>query len=516
MRISHKEQLGKVRTKIVATVGPASTDPLVMRQMIEAGVDVFRLNFSHGSHEGHTANFEMIRRIAAETETQIAVLQDLCGPKIRLGEIAGGLVHCDHDAEFVLVSGQGGQGDPHCLTSTYQTLADDLDVGQSVLFADGTVAMDVVARGPGWARLKVTLPGHIRSNQGINVPGTGLSVPALTDKDLADLEWTSKHDVDYVGLSFVRKAGDVALLRSELQRRGSRARIIAKIEKPQALANLDAIIAEADGVMVARGDLGVELDVVRVPAIQKQIIDACHRARVPVITATQMLNSMESSSRPTRAEASDVFNAVLDGTDAVMLSGETAIGQYPVEAVAMMSQIAEEAETLLFSEFRTGAPWTWSVANWPGADAQQYAPSDNHGVARAGRVKPITESVVEAASLISRRLGAALLLVATSSGRTALVLSKHRNPAPTLAVAKDPQTVRAMALYWGVTPLPRPDVASRDELRAVILEWCRERGLVHAGDRIVGIRGSWSDDPTHNEIVVHQVRERPPEPSSSS
>ena len=193
-----------------------------------------------------------------------------------------------------------------------------------------------------------------------------------------------------------------------------------------------------------------------------------------MITATQMLNSMETSSRPTRAEASDVFNAVLDGTDAVMLSGETAIGQYPVEAVAMMSQIASEAETLLFSEFRTGAPWTWSVANWPGAAAPGHGSAENHGVARAGRVQPITESVVEAASLISRRLNAALLVVATSSGRTALVLSKHRNPAPTLAVANDPQTARAMALFWGVTPLPRPDVASREELRAFVLDWCRQ------------------------------------------
>jgi pyruvate kinase len=506
MRSFHKEQFGKVRTKIVATVGPASTDPVVMRQLIEAGVDVFRLNFSHGTHDGHTAMLEQIRRIAAETDNQIAVLQDLCGPKIRLGEIAGGVVDCAHDAEFILVTEPTGENDPHRLTSTYRTLADELEVGQAVLFADGTVAMDVVARGPGWARLKVTLPGHIRSNQGINVPGTGLSVPALTEKDLTDLEWTAKHAVEYVGLSFVRTAEDVKLLRSELRRRGSQARIIAKIEKPQALANLEAIIAEADGVMVARGDLGVELDVVRVPAIQKQIIDACHRARVPVITATQMLNSMESSSRPTRAEASDVFNAVLDGTDAVMLSGETAIGEYPVEAVAMMSQIAAEAETLLFSEFRKGAPWTWSVANWPGANGNGNGQGEDHVVARAGRVQPITESVVEAASLISRRLNAALLLVATTSGRTALVLSKHRNPAPTIAVAKDPQTVRAMALYWGVTPLPRPDLASRDELRAFVLEWCKERGLVCAGDRIVGIRGSWSDDPTHNEIVVHEVR----------
>ena len=506
MKSVHTEQLGKVRTKIVATIGPASTEPRVMRQMVEAGVDVFRLNFSHGTHDAHTATLQAIRRLAAETETQIAVLQDLCGPKIRLGPIAGGVVECDRDAEFVLVNEPTAPDDPHNLTSTYVTLADDLDVGQSVLFADGTVAMDVVARGPGWARLKVTLPGHIRSNQGINVPLAGLSVGALTPKDLADLDWTAKHEVDYVGLSFVRRAEDIAILRGELERRGCRARIIAKIEKPQALANLDAIIAEADAVMVARGDLGVELDVFRVPAIQKQIIDACHRARVPVITATQMLNSMESSSRPTRAEASDVFNAVLDGTDAVMLSGETAVGQYPVESVTMMSRIASEAETLLFSEFRAGAPWTWSMANWTAADGPRQAALEHAGVARAGRVQPITESVVEAASLISRRLNAALLVVATTSGRTALVLSKHRNPAPTVALANDPQTARAMALYWGVTPLPRPEIPNRDDLRAFILEWCRQKGLIASGDRIVGIRGSRSDDPTHNEIVVLEVQ----------
>jgi pyruvate kinase len=258
--------------------------------------------------------------------------------------------------------------------------------------------------------------------------------------------------------------------------------------------------------MVARGDLGVEMDVYRVPAIQKQIIDACHRARVPVITATQMLNSMETSSRPTRAEASDVFNAVLDGTDAVMLSGESAVGQYPVESVAMMSRIAAEAEALLFSEYRTGAPWTWSVGNWPGADGRRDGSADQSGVARAGRVQPITESVVEAASLISRRLNAALLVVATTSGRTALVLSKHRNPAPTVALADDPQTARAMALFWGVTALPRPDLPDRDKLRAFIFDWCRQKGLIASGDRIVGIRGSRTDDPTHNEIVVLEVQ----------
>ncbi len=372
---------------------------------------------------------------------------------------------CDQGAEFLLTDEPAGDGDPHRLTSTYPGLAGDLDVGQSVLFADGTVAMEVIERGKGEVRLKVSLPGHIRSRQGINVPRAGLSVQALTDKDLADLEWTATHEVDYVGLSFVRRASDIALLRGELERRGIRSRIVAKIEKPQAVDNLEAIVAEADAVMVARGDLGVELDVTRVPAIQKQIIDTCHRARVPVITATQMLNSMESSSRPTRAEASDVFNAVLDGTDAVMLSGETAIGQYPVESVTMMSQIVGEAEKLVFTRLSSGAPWTWSVSNWLNAASQGPGP----GVARAAQVQPITESVVEAASLISHRLGAALLIVNTHSGRTALALSKQRNRAPTLALAHDVATARAMCLFWGVTPLPMPDLPSR--ARSARLSW---------------------------------------------
>jgi len=417
MKAAHKEPCGKVRTKIVATIGPASYDPLVMRQMVDAGADVFRLNFSHGTHDTHTAALEAIRRIAAETEIQLAVLQDLCGPKIRLGGIPGDVAVCDQGAEFVLTAEPAGDDDPHHLTSTYGGLPDDLEVGQSVLFADGTVAMDVVARGAGWAVLKVSLPGRIRSHQGINVPRAGLSVAALTEKDLADLDWTAAHEVDYVGLSFVRQAEDIALLRRELERRGSRARIVAKIEKPQAVEGLEAIVAEADAVMVARGDLGVELDVTRVPAIQKRIIDTCHRARVPVITATQMLNSMESTSRPTRAEASDVFNAVLDGTDALMLSGETAIGQYPVEAVAMMSRIASEAEALIFSRFRGGASETWSDSNGPSALGQGPVPIKGREVARAARVQPITDSVVEAASLISHRLQAALLVVDTHSGR---------------------------------------------------------------------------------------------------
>lgn len=499
---SPKEQFGKVRTKIVATVGPASSQESTLRAMVEAGVDVFRLNFSHGTHDDHSGALETIRGLQRETGEQIGVLQDLCGPKIRLGPIPGDVVACDHGSEFILSSDGGSGNDPHRLTSNYPALSDDLEVGQTVLFADGTVAMDVVACGPRWARLQVVLPGMIRSHQGINVPLAGLNVAALTPKDLADLEWTAKHQVAYVGLSFVRKAEDIVLLRSELTRRGSRARIVAKIEKPQAVANLDSIIAEADAVMIARGDLGVEMDVARVPAIQKQIIGACHHARVPVITATQMLNSMETTSRPTRAEANDVFNAVFDGSDAVMLSGETAIGNYPVESVQMMNRIVGEAECLLFSRLRAaGGGCNWQSANGFGGDVQ----AANRAIGRAGVVKPITESVVEAASHISRRLNAALLVVATHSGRTALVLSKQRNSAPTLALAHDAETARAMSLFWGVTPLPMPQLADAD-LRVFILEWCKERGLIGPGDFVVGIRGAMPAYPDHNEIVVHEVR----------
>ncbi len=502
MNTANEELIGRVRTKIVATVGPACAHKEKLRALARAGVDVFRLNFSHGAYEEHAAVLDSIREVEREEGIHLAVLQDLCGPKIRLGRLVGGTITCDYNDEFTLVTHPPGDENPRWFSSTYHTLADDLEVGQAVLFADGNVGMVVVERGPGWARMRTTLPGVLRSNQGINVPGGGLSVAALTEKDLADLDWTATHEVDYIGLSFVRHADDVIQLRGELEKRGIKARIIAKIEKPQALDNLHAIIAETDAIMVARGDLGVELDVTRVPAAQKYIVDACHHARVPVITATQMLNSMETSSRPTRAEASDVFNAVLDGTDAVMLSGETAIGLYPVEAVSTMSRIAAEAEDLLFSRLKGGGAWTWSLPESPSID-RGLLRADL--VAKAGRVQPVTESVVEAASMITRKLRAAMMAVSTHSGRTALVLSKQRNASPTLALAYDIQTARAMGLFWGVTAVLMPSVPPGSAVRAWVIEWCRERGLLKSGDIVVGIRGSSPEDPTHNEIVVFDV-----------
>ena len=492
-----REPLGKVRTKIVATVGPASRSPEMLCSLIEAGVDVFRLNFSHGVHLEHGETLRRIREASASCGRVVAVLQDLGGPKIRLGDIPGDAVDCKPDDAFTLVKDRTEPDNPFQFTCTYRELADDLAVDDLVYFADGTVAMVVTEKGEGSVTMRVTLPGRIRSHQGINLPGAALNVKALTDKDLHDLEWTAANPVEYVGLSFVRRAADVTQLREELDRRGCpQVRIVAKIEKPQAVANLDAIIAETDAVMVARGDLGVEVDVARVPAIQKQVIAACHQARIPVITATQMLNSMESSSRPTRAEATDVFNAVLDGTDAVMLSGETAIGSYPIEAVSTMSRILTEAETLLLGDAAGTSPW-------PAFGSKPPTPLQSPG--RGGWVKPITEGVVEAVRVIGKRLNAALVIVTTHSGRTALALSKQRYAPRTLALAEDPATARSMALYWGVTPVLAPGIAEAENAGSFALKWAKERELIKTGDYVVIVEGTMPGSPGHNAIVVQVV-----------
>ncbi len=488
MPIHQPEPQGQVRTKIVATVGPASDTDEQLRDLMEAGVDVFRLNFSHGTRDDHARSLGAIRRVADESGRNIAVLQDLGGPKLRLGPIPGDAIECGLGDDFFLVKDRTAD-DPHQLTCTYRDLVDDLKVGDVVLFADGTVAMDVMDSERGRARLVVTLGGRLRSRQGINLPNAELKLEALTEKDLADLDWTAEHEVEYVGLSFVRKAADVAQLRDELTKRDCRSRIVAKIEKPQAVDDLDAIIAASDAVMVARGDLGVELDVARVPAIQKRIIAACHRARIPVITATQMLNSMENSNRPTRAEATDVFNAVLDGTDAVMLSGETAVGRYPVESVETMSRIVREAEAYLAE-----------------GGAEVYPRAHLAADRAAGHVPDTTEAIVEAASLACRRLGAKLLVVSSHSGRTALAVSKSRNATPTIAFAHDASIARAMALYWGVTPLVAP--AEMDDVEHTLtfaIEWARARDLIAPGDRLVWLRGFLPDDPTHNGMRVQVV-----------
>jgi pyruvate kinase len=472
------------RTKIVATIGPSSREPAVLRQLITAGVNVFRLNFSHGTHEEHSAVLADIRRVSRERDRHVAVLQDLCGPKMRLEPVAGDALDCHLDDEFTIVA--GSPANERELACSYRELPNDLSIGDTVLFADGTVAMTVVETTPGRARVRVTLPGRVRSRQGLNLPGTDLAVSSLTEKDLHDLDWTAEHadEIDFVALSFVRQAEDVEGLRRELQSRKCTADIVVKIEKPQAVLHLDAIVAATDAVMVARGDLGVEMDAQRVPAIQKRIIAACNQTHRPVITATQMLNSMEHSSRPTRAEASDVFNAVLDGTDAVMLSGESAIGDYPVEAVTTMRHICTEAEAYMKTE---GGRWRVEAAPL------------------SGLIDSTMEACVDAAAAMTRRLDAALIVVSAASGRPARALANRRPAASILALPPTEQMARRLCLCWGVIPAVLAERSATERALHFGIEWAKSRGLVAPGQHAVLIADHVGDRTDVHAVLAGTV-----------
>jgi pyruvate kinase len=485
MATKQVDNLPPTRTKVVATIGPASRDPAILRQFIDAGVNVFRLNFSHGTHDEHSATLADIRKLSQEAGQHVAILQDLCGPKMRLGPLPGDLVECHLGDEFTLTV-EPQPEDPHAFTCSYRELPNDLKPGESVLFADGTVAMIVTDVSPGRARLQVTLPGRLRSRQGLNLPGSNLAVKSLTEADLLALDWTARHagDVQFVGLSFARSPDDVTLLRRELAARNCPAKIVVKIEKPQAVRNLAEIVAATDGVMVARGDLGVEMEVQQVPAIQKRIIAICNQNHRPVITATQMLNSMEHSSMPTRAEASDVFNAVLDGTDAVMLSGETAVGEYPVLAVATMQRICAEAEEFLKSNGRR---------------------AHTAAAGLAPLVHPITEAMADAACVAASRLDAPLIVVATHSGRTALALSNRRPASTILALTRTEQVARMLALCWGVTALVAPEVMEPEKELAFAMEWARGKGLVKTGQYAMLLRGEMPGQFKGRAVLARQV-----------
>lgn len=477
------------RTKIIATVGPACGDRDTLKELVVAGVDVFRLNFAHGSHEWLAEIVGLIRDVSAELRIPIGILGDLSGPKIRLGELPEGGVLCNEGTEFTFVRDRQPQT-RHELTCTYEALIDDVQVDDRVLLADGTVVMRVIdkdVRG-GLARCIVESSGTVRSRQGVNLPGVALSTPSLTDKDRHDLSWAIEHDLDYVGLSFVRRARDVTDLRAAIAESSTdcRPRIVAKIEKGEAVSDLEAIIDEADAVMVARGDLGVEVDIVQVPAIQKRIIRLCNQRRVPVITATQMLDSMQRSELPTRAEASDVANAVLDGTDAVMLSGETAVGQYPRETVATMSRIVCEAERLLPD----------------GSRIEDTATPDNQALR-------VTEAVAVGAVATARELQAALIAVATTSGRSAVAVSKERSRVPILAFTNDERIARRMTLLWGVTPKASGQaVLTADQVALKATEWGQSEQVLVPNDTVVVMASSrWSAEG-HDSMLVHVVEQR--------
>jgi pyruvate kinase len=467
-----------VKTKIVATIGPASESTAMLSNLAHAGADVFRLNFAHGQWDWHTSVVDRVRRdVSAAVRKPIAILQDLGGPKIRLGELPGGNFACNLGEHVFFVREPSLKpGEFYC---TYHGLVDDLSEGDSVLLADGSVGLEVLSKTSNAVEARVTLPGIVYSKQGIAAPKARLQLSGLTEKDLKDLDWSAANEVDFVGMSFVRRPDDIKRLRQELDARKCTAHIVAKIEKAEALDCLDEIIRETDVVMVARGDLGVEVDLARVPMIQKRIIQRCKALGVPVITATQMLESMRMSNRPTRAEVTDVANAILDGTDAIMLSAETASGQYPVEAVTMMNRIAQETERTLKPSL-----------------------TDN---GYEGTLSPVVQATVQATGVLAEQAKASLVIVTTRTGRAAVALSKQRNRTPTLGLSDDLGQVRRMGLYWGVVPIYFPEPIDTVERVKKVTEWARKEGYINLGERVVYLLGaSWSDSAL-TTVMVQEV-----------
>jgi len=474
-------KLFEARTKIVATVGPACDGEEALAQLADAGVDVFRINAAHGDRETHDAAYDAIRQVSQRRERPLGILVDLAGPKIRLGELPDDEVQLTEGERVRFVRGEVSK-DAHTLVSSYEKLVDELVVGDQVMLADGTASLVVETRETDAAICRVVQPGTIRSRQGVNLPGVKISLPSMTEEDQKSAAWAADRGADYLGLSFVRTADDVHTLSAFLHSQRVRPNIIAKIEKPEAVEHLEGIVDAADGLMVARGDLGVEIDPAAVPVVQKRIIATAHRYQKPVITATQMLDSMQWNSRPTRAETTDVANAILDGTDACMLSGETAIGQYPREAVEMMFRIAQATEPLFGSVARLPDP-----------------------IKSAKRVKPITQAVVHAADQLARDLDARMIVVASRTGATALALSKRRNPVPTVGVSNSETALRRMCLMWGVSPLEGAPTEKGSALARFIEEWGRERGFVQSGDRLVVLEGSGLLTSGHNQLLIHEV-----------
>jgi pyruvate kinase len=477
------------RTKIVATVGPASRDPRMLERLIRAGVNVFRLNFSHGTHEEHLAVVRAARDLGASLHRPVALLQDLSGPKIRTGRVRGNGVELARGARVAITTDTGVEGTADLISTTYEALPRDVRAGDQILLDDGNLELRVVSVEGGLVACEVVDGGTLRSNKGMNLPGVALSTPALTAKDRKDLAFGIRHQVDYVALSFVRRAEDVLEAKELVRSLGESTPVIAKIEKPQAVESLEAILAAADGVMVARGDLGVELGTEHVPIVQKRIIAMANAAGKVVITATQMLESMIENPRPTRAEASDVANAILDGTDAVMLSGESAVGRFPVETVETMARIADYTEE-----------------HGMGAIAPRRADRRRGDASRpSGPGTPITRSLTRVAASVAEELRCKMIVAFTESGVTARLVALHRPGVPVVAVTHDERVCRQLALWWGVVPVKSEFVENTDDLLAAGEARLKARGLVERGDTILMLSGHTPAAAATNMMRVHTV-----------
>ncbi len=448
-----------IRTKIVCTIGPASRPPEILERLIRAGMNVARLNFSHGTHDEHGNVIRDVREIARRLDTSVAVLQDLAGPKIRTGSMAAGSVRLLEGSEFTLTT-RPVDGNEREVSVTYKDLPGDVAPGDAIYLADGSLRLEVIEIDGADIRCKVIVGGSLSSHKGINLPGRTISAPNLTKKDEDDLRFGLEENVDYVALSFVLSADEIRNARRFMTGARGVAPIIAKIEKFEALDNLDAIIEEADVIMVARGDLGVEIPLEEVPRVQKRIIEMTNRAGKPVITATQMLKSMVDSPRPTRAEATDVANAILDGTDAVMLSEETTVGRYPVETVETMARIAAETERI------------FPFDAW----ASHYSASTALGT---------DEAVAYSACDMAKRIGAAAILTCTQSGSTTRLVAKYRPGRPIIALTPEEGTRRRLALVWGCLPLSMESGLSLEAIEKHATKLSLRTGMVKPGDHVV-------------------------------
>ena len=470
------------RTKIVCTIGPASESAETLRQLVEAGMNVARLNFSHGTRKEHEQRIVNIRQIERELGTPIAVLQDLPGPKLRTGAMPDG-VSLSPGQQFVFTTRDvpGSAEEVNLPHPKLVQQAERAGPGQQIFADDGQLEFRVESATATDIVTKVVVGGPFGARKGVNIPGTQVSLPSVTDRDIDDLKFGLAKDVDWVAASFIRNARDLVPARETIRQSGKNVRLIAKIEKGEAVEDIDAIIEAADGVMIARGDLGVEIPLEEVPAIQKTIIRKCNDAGKPVITATQMLESMTRNRRPTRAEVTDVANAICDGTDAIMLSGETAIGLFPVEAVTMMSRIAAQAEGSL--DYRR----LWEEKASTAA-------------------KNVTEAIAQSTVDIALDLGATAIVTPTSSGATARAVSKYRPAAPIVAAATMESTFRQLALSWGVYPVLVAPSRNTDDMIEEAVEGAIHAGLVKTGDTVILTAGIPAGVPGRTNLIkVHTV-----------
>lgn len=465
------------RAKIVCTLGPATDTAERILELAIAGMDVARLNMSHGDRDEQLKRLQRVRQAAESTGKAIAVLADLQGPKIRLGRFSDG----PHDLSFgdrFTITTRDVEGDADVCSTTYGGLPGDVEVGDEILIDDGKVRLRAVEVSDTDVVTTVEVPGEVSNNKGINLPGVDVSVPALSEKDVEDLRWALHADVDFIALSFVRSAKDAEDVRAIMDEEGIHRPIIAKIEKPQAVANLDEIIDAFDGFMVARGDLGVELPLEDVPVVQKVIIEKARRNAKPVIVATQMLDSMISAPRPTRAEASDVANAVLDGADAVMLSGETSVGRFPIQTVRIMARIVSSTEAHGLPRM---AAFTW-------------------------KSKTTTGIICRAASEVAESVGAELMIAFTTTGDSARRMARYRSPIPILAFTPHERVRNQLALTWGVETFLTPEITHTDQIALQVDRELLGQKRIEEGKRVVIVAGAPPGIPgSTNALRVHKM-----------